>query len=317
MLESEVIKSKVLRKGDKIGIISPASKPLDEDQYFKGVQYLENLGYSVTPGKSVLNERGYLAGDDIDRVSDLNSMFADPEIKAIFCSRGGYGTPRILDKIDFEIIRKNPKIFIGYSDITAINFAIWAKTKVITFSGPMVAVEMGKGIHPFTEFNLWQNLSDISDNKKLENPDDVKIKIINQGNAEGRLVAGCLSVFVSLLGTPYMPDLNDAILVIEDVDEEPYRLDRFFAQLKLSGIFNRINGLVLGQFIDCESKDPSKPTLAINDVISDYVKDLSIPIITNFAYGHGAIKLTLPIGIKARLDTADGYLSILESTVEE
>jgi len=316
MKNMDILKPGILKKGDKIGIISPASKPSDESRYFKGVQYLEELGYSVISGKSVLNQRGYLAGEDINRINDLNFMFADPEIKAVFCSRGGYGVPRILDQVDYEAIKKNPKIFVGYSDITALNLAILAKTKLVTFTGPMVAVEMGKGIHEYSESNFWQNFTNATEFKKFENPADEKLKIITPGKAEGRLVAGCLSVFVGLLGTPYMPDLTGAILVLEDIDEEPYRLDRYFAQLKLSGIFDNISGLIFGQFIDCTSKDQSKPSLTIEEVIQDYVKNLNIPIIANFAYGHGAIKLTLPIGVQARLDTAEDGLTILEKVIE-
>ena len=312
----DILKPGILKKGDKIGVVSPASRPSDDTQYFKGVQYLEKLGYIVISGKNVLNQRGYLAGEDITRINDLNLMFADPDIKAVFCSRGGYGVPRILDQINYEAIKKNPKIFVGYSDVTALNLAIWAKTGLVTFSGPMVAVEMGKGIHEYSESSLWQNLSNATGTKKFENPADEKLKIITPGKAEGRLIAGCLSVFVGLLGTPYIPDLAGAILVLEDIDEEPYRLDRYFAQLKLSGIFDNISGLIFGQFINCTPTDQSKPSLTIEEVIRDYVKNLNIPIIANFAYGHGEIKLTLPIGVQARLDTAEDGLTILEKVIE-
>lgn len=316
MPDSKIIKPKLLKQGDKIGVISPASRPVDAEQFFKGTSFLEASGYSVVMGKSVLNERGYLAGTDFDRISDLNSMFADPAITAIICSRGGYGAPRILDKIDFETIRSHPKIFVGYSDITVLNLAIWTKTNLVTFSGPMVAVEMGKGIHEFSEKSLWENIADSSQIKKLKNPDDVEVKILNHGIAEGRLIVGCLSVLNGLVGTPYMPDLTDSILVIEDIEEEPYRIDRYFAQLKLTGILDKIRGLVLGQFIDCVPKDESKPSLSVEEVIADYISDLRIPIIANFAYGHGAIKLTLPVGVRARLDTSEKGITILESTVE-
>lgn len=317
MPDAKIIKPKALKTGDKIGIISPASKPLDEDQYFKGVKYLEDLGFSVIAGNSVLKQRGYLAGEDIERANDLNSMFANPEIKAIFCSRGGYGVPRILDKIDFEIIKNNPKIFSGYSDITALNLALWQKTGLVNFSGPMVAIEMGAGLNKFSENSLWQILLDTNNNRRLENPDDVKIRVIKHGKAEGRLIAGCFSVLNSILHTPYMPDLTGSILVIEDVEEEPYGIDRYFAQLKLSGILNSINGLVLGQFVDCVPTDKSKPTLTIDEIIDDYTNDLTIPVMANFAYGHIPVKLTLPIGVKVKLDTAEGCLTILEGTVEE
>ncbi len=316
MKTSPNMKARALKQADRIGVVSPASRPADEQLLMKGIEYLRNLGYSVDLGKNVLNQRGYLAGEDVLRADDVNAMFADPGIKAVFCSRGGYGAPRILDQIDFETIRKNPKIFIGYSDITSMNLAIWAKTGLVTFSGPMVAVEMGKGIDKFTEKSLWENLKVTKKSKKLKNPKDKEIQVIKQGQAEGPLISGCLSVFQAIIGTPYMPEISGAILVLEDIEEEPYRVDRYFAQFKLSGLFDRINALILGDFIDCVPRDPAKPALSVDEVILDYVGHLKIPVIKNFAYGHGSVKLTLPLGIQARVDTSKNYIRLLENTVE-
>jgi muramoyltetrapeptide carboxypeptidase len=300
-----------------IGIISPASCPPDEEIYRQGVNYLKNLGYNVVESEHVLSKRGYLAGNDVDRVNDLNQMFYDPRINAIICSRGGYGAPRIIDQIDFEAIQQNPKIFIGYSDITSLNLAIWQKTGVVSFSGSMVAVEMGKGIDQFTENYFWKTLTSIEPIGILPNPDNVPIKVFNHGKSEGRLLGGCLSLIDVLLGTPYCPEYNDAILFIEDIDEEPYRVDRYLAQLKLAGILNQVSGIVVGQFIDCEPKDPEKPSLELDEIFQDYFGPLNIPIITNFAYGHGPIKHIIPIGVHAILDTDQGGLRITESAVTE
>lgn len=311
------IRAHALKEGDKIGVVSPASKPSDEEKYYKGIEYLQQLGYDVVHGKSVLSERGYLAGFDEDRISDINEMFSDQDIKAIFCSRGGYGAPRILNEIDYKTIRKNPKIFIGYSDITTMNLGIYARTGLVTFSGPMVAVEMGGGINEFSERSLWENLTNSEPGRELRNPDDVELNVIKDGEAEGVVVPGCFSVFSALLGSPYVPDLKGAILVLEDIEEDPYRIDRYFAQLKISGILDVLGGIVFGQFIDCVPKDNSKPTLSTEEIIWDYVKDLNIPVMSDFAYGHGMIKLTLPIGVRVRLDTSTDYLQLLEPTVKE
>ena len=317
MSTNRVLKPSRLKKGDTIGVISPASKPGDEKKYYQGVKYLEKLGFKVVNGKNVLKQYGYLAGADDERVDDFNEMFRNPDIDAIFCSRGGYGTPRMLDRIDYDLVKKKPKIFIGYSDISAINLALFHKAGLVSFSGPMVAVEFGSGIQNYTAENLWNIISNSENIKKLLNPDDVKLSILKHGIAEGVLIPSCFSVLHGMLGSPYMPDFKGAILVLEDIDEEPYRLDRYLASLKHSGVLSSISGLIFGQLIDCESKDVSKPSLTVNEVINDYINNLDIPVISNFAYGHGAVKLTLPIGVKARIDTSQNSISIIEKTVED
>lgn len=301
-----------LKSGDKIGIVSPATRPPDEKKLQRGIAYLKSKGFAVKVGSHVLDEYGYLAGRDQDRADDLNAMFRDPAIKAIICSRGGYGTPRLLHLIDYEAIRENPKIFVGYSDITALQHALLAQSNLITFSGPMVAVEMGAGIDPFTETQFWPLLTESNTTVSLNNPPEMQLQVINPGVAKGRIVGGCLSVFTPLIGTPYMPDYQDAILVIEDIDEEPYSIDRNLSHLKAAGIFNRIKAIVFGQFLDSGPKDPSKPSLTILQVIQDIVGELSIPIVVNYAYGHGKRKNTIPIGAMAQIDTTAGKFEIIE-----
>lgn len=311
------IKPKHLTSNGTIGIISPASRPTDDAIYRQGIEYMRRLGYNVLESDHVLDMRGYLAGEDQDRAADLNAMFRDPAIDAIFCSRGGYGTPRLIDKLDFEAIRNNPKIFVGYSDLTAVSLAIWSQTELITFSGPMVAVEMGRGIDPFTEQSFWKSVTSGSSVGLLTNPDASPVRVMNSGRAEGRILGGCLSLINVLAGTPYFPEFTGAILLIEDIDEEPYRIDRYLAQLKLAGVFEKIAGIVLGQFIDCSPSDPEKPSLELDQIFEDYFGHLNIPIIANFAYGHSAIKHTIPIGIRAILDTEQKGLILTESGVRE
>lgn len=300
-----------------VGIVSPASRPLDEMIYYQGIEYLKQKGYRVIEGAHVLDRRGYLAGRDEDRADDVNAMFRNPEIGAIICSRGGYGTPRLIDKLDFDAIRNNPKIFVGYSDLTAVSLAIWQQTQLVTYSGPMIAVEMGRGIDPFTETSFWTSVTNSQPAGLLTNPDSSSIRVIKPGRAEGRLLGGCLSLIDVLLGTPFFPDFDGAILILEDIDEEPYRVDRYLAQLRLAGVFDKISGIVLGQFIDCGPKDPEKPALTLDEIFMDYFGNLNIPIIADFAYGHGTIKHTIPIGIQAMLDTEAGGLILTESAVNE
>jgi len=275
------------------------------------------LGYKVVQSEHVLEKKGYLAGEDQFRADDLNAMFRDPQIDAIICTRGGYGTPRIIDQLDFEAIGNNPKIFVGYSDITAISLAIWQKTGLVTFSGPMVAVEMANNIHEFTEQNFWEMVSSPAPVGVLANPEDVPLKIFKPGEAKGRLLGGCLSLINVLLGTPYCPDFNGAILFIEEIEEEAYRIDRYLAQMKMAGILDSISGIVLGQFIDCEPKDRTKPSLELDEIFHDYFDRLNIPVIQDFAYGHGPIKHTIPIGAQAYLNTEKGGLIITEGAVSE
>lgn len=300
-----------------IGIVSPASRPLDDEKLQQGVNYLQTLGYKVIQSEHALDERGYLAGEDHVRARELNAMFSNPEIDAIMCSRGGYGTPRIIDQLDFDAIRNNPKIFVGYSDVTSISLAIWKKTGLVTFSGPMVAVEMGNNIHEFTAQNFWNMISSTTPVGLLENPAETPLKIFNPGKASGRLLGGCLSLINVMFGTPFCPDFDGAILFIEDIDEDAYRVDRYLAQMKMAGILDCVSGIVLGQFIDCEEKDKSKPTLELEEIFHDYFERLNIPIIQDFAYGHGPIKHTIPVGAEAYLNTEEGGLFIIESAVSE
>lgn len=312
-----ILKPKAIKPGDTIGVISPASRPLDDEKFDRGIDYLQKMGYNVIEAPHSRNRYGFLAGTDAERAADLNDFFADPEIDAIICSRGGYGTPRIIDLIDFELIRKNPKIFIGYSDITALQLAIWEKTRLITFSGPMVAVEMGAGIEPFTEKSLWQKITGEENYPKLfESPSGEQVEVVRSGKASGRLLGGCLSLINTLLGTEFCPHFEGAIFFIEDIDEEPYHLDRYLAQMRLSGIFEKIAGLVLGKFVDCEPDEPDKPYLSIGQIFDDFFGDLKIPIIKNFPYGHVPVKHTMPIGAEVELDTEKGGLILLEPPVQ-
>jgi len=303
-----------LKTGATIGIISPSSPPSDEAKFQAGLDYLQQKGFKVKVGAHCLSRYGYLAGLDAERADDLNRMFRNPEIDAIICSRGGYGAPRILHLIDYEAIKANPKIFVGYSDITALQHAIYAKSGLVTFSGPMVAVEMGRGIEPFTEKQFWRFLvNDRADYPSLSNVEQYAFDVLKPGVAEGRLMGGCLSVLAGIIGTPYMPDYRDTVLILEDIDEEPYSIDRNLCQLKAAGVFNQVQGIIFGQFLDSEPEDSSKPSLTVEQVLGDLIADLSIPVIMNYAYGHGMLKYTIPIGGKIRLNTVEKSINLIEN----
>lgn len=312
----KIIKPQHLKKGDLIGVISPASTPENLAKIDNGVKYLENLGYRVKVGENVGKQFGYLAGEDDYRVADIHAMFADKEVKAIFCVRGGFGTIRILDKIDYSLIKKNPKILVGYSDITALQLAIFAKTGLVTFSGPMVAVEMSNNIDPYTEEMFWRM---ITSNKKfgpLKNPEDEKINVLISGNAEGTLIGGNLSMIVCLMGTDYLPKFSNSIFFCEDIDEKPYKIDKYFAQLKLANVFKKANAVVLGEFTDCLETDPAKKTFSLNEVVYQYFSNLNKPVLYNLKYGHIPRKLTMPIGIKFKINTKKEQYEIIENCVD-
>lgn len=311
----KTIKPPHLKKGDLIGLISPASTPENPEKINEGVRYLESIGYCVVIGKNVGKVRGYLAGTDEERLNDLHEMFANKNVKAIFCVRGGYGTIRFLDRIDYNLIKKNPKIFVGYSDITALQLAIFKKTGLITFSGPMPAVDFAGEVNQFTAENFWRMVTSTKPFGKMKNPENEKISCLNHGKAKGILIGGNLSLVCSLLGTPFFPELNKNILFLEDVDEKPYRIDRYFAQLKLSKVFDKVAGIILCSFTACEETDASKKSLSLNEVVYDYFSKLNKPTLYNFIYGHINPKNTMPIGVKAAIDCNKGAVEILESCV--
>ena len=311
-----IIKPKRLKQGDVIGIISPASSPDDLTKINNGVQYLEKLGYRVEVGKNVGSQEGYFAGTDSQRLADLHDMFKNKNINAIFSVRGGYGSGRLLDKIDYKLIRSNPKIFVGYSDINALQLAFFTKTGLITFAGPMVAVDFHDEVSPFTEEVFWRTITSNKKIGKLQNPRKEKFYVLNKGRASGRILGGNLSLLNSLLGTEYLPKLKDSILLLEDINEAPYRIDRMFNQLRLLKVFKQIRGIILGHFVNCVESDPTKQSFTLNEVITDYFQDQKLPIIYNIKHGHIKDNITIPYGIKCVLNASRAYIEITENAVQ-
>lgn len=302
-------------KGDLIGIISPASAVDDDKNIQSGIKYLEGLGYRIELGKNVGKVRGYLAGTDKERVQDIHQMFSDKNVKAIFCLRGGYGAVRLMDKLDYKLIQNNPKIFVGFSEITALQMAILKRANLVTFAGPMVVSNFSKDKNDFTERNFWKVLTS---NKKLKRISFIEKDILSNityGEVTGELVGGNLSVFTTLLGTGFLPDLKNKILLLEEINEPPYKIDRMFNQLRLDKVFDKVRGIILGNFIGCEETDKMKSSLTLEEVFADYLNELKIPIVSSIQHGHSKKMITMPFGIKLKINLDKKHIEFIESGV--
>jgi muramoyltetrapeptide carboxypeptidase len=309
-----LIKPKALKLGDTIGIIAPASPTINEN--IKAAEdTLIEMGFKVKLGKSPYERYGYLSGTDSTRANDINKMFIDEEIKAIICVRGGYGTPRILDLLDYDAIKNNPKIFVGYSDITALHIAFTQKCNLVTYHGPMLSSDIIKDFSEFSKDKLFKTLMNPEPLGKISNPVGEEIVTINGGIAEGTIIGGNLSLIVATIGTPYEIDVKGKLLFIEEIGEEPYKIDRMLNQLRLSGKLEDASGIILGDFNNCES-GKHEENLTLSQVIDDHIKPLKKPTIYNLQAGHCDPMVTLPFGVMARLDADKGELTILENSVE-
>jgi muramoyltetrapeptide carboxypeptidase len=304
-----------LRRGDILGLIAPASTPLSESRVEGGVRYLEGLGYRVKLGRHVAARHGYFAGTDDQRADDLNRMLGDRHVRAIFALRGGYGTPRLLPHVDYAVVRRQPKILVGYSDLTALQLALFRRTGLVTFSGPMVSVEFACRPDPFTEEQFWRLLTASEPAGRLPHPAGRPPVTRCGGRAEGRLLGGNLSLLVSSLGTPYSPDYAGALLVLEEVHEHLHRLDRMLTQLRNAGVLARVAGLILGRFTQCRPSDPKQPYLSQTEIWAEAMRWVRVPTVERFPYGHVSTKLTLPLGVRARLDADEPALALLEAAV--
>ena len=295
-----MIKPKPLKKGDTIGLIGPSS-PTPIERIKPTIDSLKDLGFNVVVGESCYGTYGYLSGDDALRAKDINEMFKNKYIDGIWCIRGGYGTPRILDKLDYDTIRENPKVFIGYSDITALHIAINQKCNLVTYHGPMASTEVFYKLDDFTKDYLYKNIMRDENIGLIKNPEGIDIETLVPGKCEGMITGGNLALISSLIGTPYEIDTVGKILFIEDIGEEPYRIDRMLTQLRLSGKLDDAVGFILGNFNDCEPEEREK-SLTLKDVFNDIILPLKKPTISNLMVGHCNPMITLPYGVKARLD---------------
>lgn len=307
-LNSELIKPKKIKKGATLGLVAPASPVYDSSQFDEMIVTLQELGYELKLGKHVKDRNGYLAGKDKDRAQDVMDMFSDPEVDAILCVRGGWGCNRILPFIDYDVIKNNPKPFIGFSDITSLHMAFLHKTGLVTFHGPV-------GKSDWNEFTLsaWDEVLIKGKKATFKIPDDQEDSfVINSGKASGRLLGGNLTVLTAMIGSEYLPDFTGSILFLEDVGEDVYRIDRMLTQLKLAGILDQLNGFVFGKCTDCSA---GKNSLTLKEVFDDHISLLDIPAFYGAMISHEKENITLPVGIQATINANDKSIRLLEPGV--
>ena len=293
-----------LKKGDTVGVVAPAG-PVDPAQLEAGLKVIRRMGLNPVPGKHLLARNGFLAGTDKERASDLMSMFRDPVVKGIFCARGGYGVNRILPLLDSKIIRNNPKIVVGSSDITLLLLYLQKKCTMTVFHGPMVAGSFGSREMKKSAKQFWQILSGQKQARKLSAPE---ARVIKQGKAQGQLAGGCLTLLCRSLKTPYELDARDKILLIEDVNEPAYRIDGMLWQLRQAGKFKNVSAVIFGEMVNC--KFNSHQTGTLDEMLVDFFKPDPFPVIINCPIGHGDEIWTLPLGVSVRLDTKSKSLMI-------
>lgn len=302
--------------GDTIAVIAPASAPRDMSRFHAGVDRLRQCGYEVELGRPSYERRGYLCGADADRLEELNRYLRRPDVKMLIAARGGYGTLRLLPDLDYEAARANPKLIVGYSDITALHLALYKRAGLPGISGPMIAVEWHDP--DSNSAALFWELARGGIPDPLIGPGGEELQPVRSGTVEGVLLGGNLAMIVRLLGTPYLPSLKGAILFVEDVGEEPYRIDAMLAQLRLAGVFEDLGGFVLGSFTEWEP-DKDSPTLSIDRVFEDYLSDADFPVARGLIYGHFPVKNSIPVGVRARLQVTSDFarLGLQEAVVTQ
>ncbi|MCF7824868.1 MAG: LD-carboxypeptidase [Candidatus Marinimicrobia bacterium] len=307
-----------LNAGDTIGLINPAGATFYTEDVLIAKETMAALGLKTKSGKHLMDRYGGLAGKDADRAADVNEMFRDPEVDAIIALRGGWGCNRILDLLDYHSIAKNPKIIMGYSDITSLLLAFNAKTSLVTFHGPVGISTWNKYSTDYVKRLLFdgeiftlENPKEIGDN--LTQTKD-RIETIHGGTATGRLLGGNLSVLAAMIGSDYLPDFKDNILFLEDVGEDAYRIDRMLTQLKLSGVLESISGFVFGKCSKCDSSGEIGD-LTLEEIFNDHIKPLGIPAWYGSMIGHIEDKFTVPLGVEAKIDAQKGSITLLESAV--
>lgn len=296
------IKPPRLEKGDRIGIVAPAG-PVLQDEIQPGLDFLESLGFEPVCSPHLYDQKGYLAGEDKARVKDLHAMFREKKIKAVLCARGGYGTHRILQELDYGLFSRNPKIFVGYSDITALLFALFKKSGLIALHGPVLRdLLKGEGRNAALLLKLMTS-------EELTTVNFSSGTAVKEGRAEGVVLGGNLSLICHLVGTPFLPSFKGKLLFIEEKGEPLYRIDRMLTHLLLSGELEKCAGLMVGTLEECG--DPS----SVIDLIKERCSRLNMPILNGLPVGHGEHNVALPIGVRAVLDTRTMSLAFKEPCV--
>lgn len=308
-----------LREGDTVGLIEPAGFTDDGFALDEIEATIVAMGLKPKRGKHVAERYGYLAGSDADRAADLMAMYADDSVRAVFAIRGGWGCARILPMLDYGVIRKNPKLLLGYSDITALHMAFAAKAGFATVHGPIAASSWGK-----LSWDSFRTLAFDGGTPTYVTPPGTedrlaqrqgRVRTFHPGVARGRLLGGNLTVLTALVGTPYLPDFTGGILFLEDIEEAPYRIDRMLTQLSLAGILGKLSGVVFGQCTDCKASGVSYGAFTLSEVLNQHLAPLGIPAFQGALIGHIPNQFSLPVGIPAEIDATAGTIRILEPAV--
>jgi muramoyltetrapeptide carboxypeptidase len=306
--------------GDVVGIVAPASAPPDPNNIDRSVEVLKRLGFKPRLSANVRKRWGFLAGNDRQRAGDVMRMFTDSKVKAIVCLRGGYGTARLLSLLDYGLIRKNPKIFVGYSDITSLHCAFLRKAGLVSFHGPMLNSDFVKEALP--DFTLQGFLRTLMQPKA---PGGIchgyrrkTVRVLRRGVASGPLIGGNLSLLCTTIGTPFQPPFKRAILFLEDLDEVPYRFDRMLTHLLNAGLLQQVSGIAVGINANChdpKAKKSKEYRQTLEDVLAERLLPLKVPFVSGLPFGHVPYNATLPVGIRVTLDATEGDLLITEAAV--
>lgn len=311
--ECSMNKGNAIQPGDMIGVVAPAS-PVKEEEVLKAKEALEAAGYRVLLGETCFTTYGgYLAGDAKIRAQEIHEMFTNDEVDAILCLRGGYGTPQLLNLLDYEVIASNPKLFIGYSDITALHIAFRQYANLATVHGPMASAF--PTLDSYSRACLLHAMTTTEPLGEIKNPAQEEIKVLVEGTATGEIVGGNLSLIANTLGTPYEIDTKDKILFLEDVREAPYNVDRMLTQLALARKFSEAAGIVLGTWEECVPKDEEK-SFSVEDLFREIIAPFAKPTIYNLQIGHSDINIAIPFGVKANLDATNQKLTIVENVAK-
>lgn len=302
----QMIRPTRLVKGDTIGIVAPAS-PVAKEKVERSFAFLEQLGLRWKTGRSVYEEHGYLAGTDEERLADLHAMFRDPEVKGVICAGGGYGSARYADQLDMELIRQHPKVFWGFSDITYLHTAIRQGAGLVTFHGPMLASCIAQpAFHELSGKMFGQ----LFDQVEVHYSEAISpLETVCSGTAEGVVVGGNLTQLANSIGSEFEIDTAQKLLLIEDVGEEPYKVDRLLNQMRLAGKLREASGIIIGDFAKSAPSDAS--SLTMDQVFDHYFKDAGKPVMKGYRIGHCEPNIAVPLGVKGRLDTDSKTLSIL------
>ncbi|MEO0558019.1 MAG: LD-carboxypeptidase [Bacteroidota bacterium] len=295
----------------RIAIAAPASAALDHATTEAGLAALRARGLTLDAGRAFASPYAYLSGTDTERVDELNALLRRDDLDAILCLRGGYGLLRILDRIDYAAARAHPKLIVGYSDITALHLAMVAKADLPGLSGPMVAPDWPQ-LDADSEAYFWAMAGGRA-GEPLIGPGGEPLTPMREGTAEGMLLGGNLALTAALLGTPYLPDMRGAILFLEDIGESPYRIDGLLARLRLSGVLGQLGGLVFGAFTGAEPP-ADRPSFTAEEVLDQYASYVNGPVASGLIYGHFARKITVPVGVQARLVVQDGRAELVPLT---